>query len=151
MSSCCNQVQPADITATLAAGSIASPYYFMVNISQRLCSKVCSQQGAVFNPRFSLLGYSKVGTNQFVATIHCEGIISYIPCGGNCDCTKQQPLSQNFTVPFYFSGTPLSVTLTQGSTINAIATTNCQSCSRWLASDTPISLAVSATAATSNS
>jgi hypothetical protein len=147
MSNCCNQVQPADITATLAAGSATSPYYFMANISQRLCFKSCVQNTPVFNPRFSLLSYSKVGTNQYVATIHCEGIISYVPCNGGCDCTKQQPLSQNFTIPFYFSGTPLNVALTQGSTINTLAATNCQTCSRNFVSETPIALTVSATAA----
>jgi hypothetical protein len=149
MSNCCNQIQPADITATLAAGSVASPYYILANISQRLCFKTCVQNTPVFSPRFSLLSYSKVGTNQYVATIHCEGIISYVPCNGGCDCTKQQPLSQNFTVPFYFSGTPTTVSLSQGSTINTIAATDCQTCSRNFVSETPIALTVSATAAAS--
>jgi hypothetical protein len=149
MSNCCNQVQPADITATLAAGSVASPYYFMANISQRLCFKSCVQNTPVFSPRFSLLGFAKVGTNQFVATVHCEGIISYIPCNGNCDCTKQQPLSQDFTIPFYFSGTPLNVAIAQGVTVNSLAASNCQTCSRNFVSETPISLTVSATAAAS--
>jgi hypothetical protein len=150
MSNCCNQVQPADITATLAAGSVTSPYYFMANISQRLCYKTCVTNTPVFNPRFSLLGYSKVGTNQYVATVHCEGIISYIPCNGGCECTKQQPLSQNFTIPFYFSGTPLTVNIAQGATINAISASNCQTCSRAFVSETPITLTISATA-TANS
>jgi hypothetical protein len=143
---CCNKVKPAVISATLAAGSIASPYFFLVNITQILCASTCAETPAVFNPRFSLVGYAKVGTNQYVATIHVEGIISYIPCGGNCDCTRQQPLSQNFTVPFYFSGTPLTVSIAQGATANSIAVGACQSCSKVLASDTSVTLTVSATA-----
>lgn len=146
MSNCCNQVQAADITATLAAGSVTSPYYFMANISQRLCFKTCVATTPVFVPRFSLLSFSKVGTNQYVATVHCEGIISYVPCNGNCDCTQQQPLSQNFTIPFYFAGTPLTVTLSQGATINALAASGCQQCTRQFVSETPIALTVSATA-----
>jgi hypothetical protein len=123
----------------------------MANITQNLCFKTCVQNTPVFNPRFSLVSYSKVGTNQYVATVHVEGIISYVPCGGNCDCTKQQPLSQNFTIPFYFSGTPLNVSLVQGSAVNEMAASGCQSCSKVFVCECPISLTVSATAASSES
>lgn len=69
----------ANITPTLAAGSVASPYYIQVNISQRLCSPACEDQSPVFNPTFSLVGYSEVGASQYVATIKVEGLISYVP------------------------------------------------------------------------
>jgi hypothetical protein len=151
MSNCsCNQVQPPIVTATLAAGSVASPYYVMVNLTQRLCYKTCVANTPVFSPRFSVVSFSKVGTAQYMATIHCEGIISYIPCNGDCSCTKQQPLSCNFTIPFYTTTTPLSVTIAQGATINDVAASGCQSCSRTFTSETPLSLTISATAAATN-
>jgi hypothetical protein len=150
MSSCCNQVQPPIITATLAAGSVASPYYVMANISQRLCYKTCADVNPVFSPRFSVISFSKVGTAQYMAVCHVEGIISYVPCGGDCGCTKQQPLSADFTIPFYTTTTPLTVSVTQGVTINNVAVSGCQQCSRQFVSETPLALTISSTA-TSNS
>jgi hypothetical protein len=143
----CNQIKPAEISATLAAGSVTSPYYFMANITQILCQKTCAANTPVFSPRYSLLSYAKVGTNQYMATVHVEGIISYVPCNGDCSCTRQQPLSQNFTIPFYFSGTPLTVSITQGTTVNSMAVSGCVECSKVLVSECPITLTVSATAA----
>lgn len=132
----------ANITPTLAAGSVASPYYIQVNISQRLCSPACEDQSPVFNPAFSLVGYSEVGTGQYVATIKVEGVISYVPCGGNACCTRTQVLSQTFTVPFASATAPTSVTIASGTTVNAVVTSACQSCSRDFVSETPITLTV---------
>jgi hypothetical protein len=150
MSSSCNQVQAPVISATLAAGSVASPFYIMANISQRLCFKTCADNTPVFAPRFSVLSFAKVGTSQYMATCHVEGIISYIPCGGDCSCTRQQPLSANFTIPFYATTTPVTVSLAQGVTINDVATVGCQNCSRQFVSETPLSLTVSSTATAAN-
>lgn len=97
----CNMIQPAVITATLAAGSTTSPYYAQVNISQRLCYKTCADVSPVFNPQFSLVSFDTVGTNQYVVTINVQGIISYVPCGGGC-CTKQQPVNQKLHYPHLF-------------------------------------------------
>lgn len=132
----------AKITATLAAGSSASPYFIQVNISQRLCSPACEEQIPVFAPQFSVVGYSEVGTNQYVVTIHVEGIISYVPCGGNTCCTRTQVLSQNFTIPFASTAAPTSVTIEAGTTVNVIQTAACQSCSRDFVSETPLTLTV---------
>lgn len=132
-------IQPAVITATLAAGSTASPYYVQVNISQRLCNKTCADVAPVFNPQFSLVSLDSVGTDQYVATIHVEGIISYVPCGGGC-CTKQQPLSQNFTVPIYSTTALTGATITAGSVVNSIAASACQNCSRAFVSETPLTI-----------
>ena len=90
----CNKIQAAVITPVLAAGSVASPYFYEVNITQRLCYPTCADNTPVFNPQFSLKSLSQVGTGRYVATVHVEGIISYVPCNGGCGCTKQQPLSQ---------------------------------------------------------
>ena len=132
----------AIITATLGAGSIDSPYYVQVNIAQRLCSPACETQTPVFAPTFSLVNFSEVGATQYVATIKVEGIISYVPCGGNACCTRTQVLSQTFTVPFTSATAPTSVTIASGVSVNSIVTSGCQSCSRDFESETPITLTV---------
>lgn len=139
---CNKKVHPADITPVLAAGSVASPYFVQVNISQRLCKKTCIGQTPVFTPQFSLMGYEAVGTGQYVATIHVEGIIGYTPCETNGCCDKTQVLSQNFTIPFASATAPTAVTITSGVTANAIAAAPCQTCSRDFVSETPITLTV---------
>lgn len=141
MSCNCNKIQPAVITPVLAVGSVASPYFVQVNISQRLCYPTCLQNTPVFNPRFSLVSVSQVGTGQYIAEIHAEGIISYVPCNGGCACTKQQPLSQNFTIPIY-SATAPTVTIAQGASVNAMAVTGCQSCGRSFVSETPLTITI---------
>lgn len=147
MSNCnCNKIQAPNITPTLAAGSVTSPYYVLVNITQRLCHKTCVSDTPVFNARFSLVNFARVGVNQFVATVNVQGIISYVRCGGGCDCTEQQPLNANFTIPFGFTGTPVNVSIAQGATINSVAATGCSKCSKVMVSETPITLTVSATA-----
>lgn len=138
----CNKIQTALITPVLAVGSVASPYFVEVNISQRLCFKTCVSNTPVFAPKFSMKSLANVGTNQYVATIHVEGIISYVPCNGGCDCTKQQPLSQDFTIPIYSATAPTSVTVEAGNTVNAIAATGCQKCGRTFVSETPLTLIV---------
>lgn len=132
----------ANITTSLAAGSAASPYFVMVNISQRLCSPACGEQTPVFTPKFSVVGFSEVGDGQYVANIHVEGLISYVPCGGNTCNTKTQLLSQDFPFAFASATAPTSVTLTQGATVNDIVTVACQSCSRDFASGTPLEITI---------
>ena len=142
MSNCnCNKIQPAVITPVLALGSSASPYFLQVNITQRLCFQTCVEQTPVFSPSFSLLGVSQVGVSQYIATIRVEGIISYVPCNGGCECTKQQPLSQEFTVPIASTATP-TVPITKGATVNAMAASGCQRCSRQFVSETPLTITV---------
>jgi hypothetical protein len=139
---CCNKVQAPSITPTLAAGSVASPYYVLINISQRLCYKTCADNSPVFAPRFSVVNFVKVGTNQYIANCNVQGIISYVRCGGDCSCTMQQPLNANFTIPFQASATPTSVTITQSPTINVMAASGCQTCSKDFVSETPLSIVI---------
>lgn len=134
----------AVITPVLAAGSTESPFVFMVNVSQRLCSPTCVGQTPVFSPVFSLVGYSSLGNGAYVATINVQGIISYAPCNGNGCCTRSQVLNQNFTVPFQSSTAPTAVSLTQGTPVNAVVAAPCQTCSRSFVSETPILLSVTA-------
>lgn len=141
----CNKIPAASITPVLAAGSVASPYFWEVNITQRLCDKTCADNTPVFAPQFSLKSLALVGTGQYMATIHVEGIISYVPCNGGCGCTKTQPVSQDFTIPIA-SATEPTVTIAQGAAVNSIAATGCQRCSRMFVSETPLTVTVSTAA-----
>lgn len=142
MSNSCNKIQPAVITPVLALGSVASPYFVQAQIAQRLCFPTCVENTPVFNPRFSVKSVALVAPTQYVATIHVEGIISYVQCHGGCGCTKQQPLSQDFTIPISKTGTAPELTLTQGPTVNAVASVDCQKCGRNLISETPLTITV---------
>lgn len=130
------------ITPVLALGSVASPYFVQVQVAQRLCYPTCVDDSPVFNPRFSVKSVSQVAPTQYVATLHVEGIISYVQCHGGCGCTKQQPLSQDFTVPISQAGTAPVVTLTQGASVNAVASVGCQKCGRNFVSETPLTITV---------
>ena len=138
-----NKLQAPVITPVLAAGSTASPYYYQLKITQRLCFPTCSDNTPVFSPHFSLVGMAQVGTGKYAATIRVQGIVSYVPCNGGC-CTKQQPISGTFTIPIASATAPTAVTVTAGSTVNTIATAACQKCSRTFVSETPLSITVTA-------
>lgn len=131
----------ANITATLAAGSVASPYQYLINITQKLCKPSCVEQTPVFAPVFSLVGITQVGVGQFLATIHVEGVISYVPCDGNVCCTKSQLISQDFTIPIAATAVT-TVTLAKGTTINTIAGAPCKKCSRNFVSESPLVVTV---------
>lgn len=139
-----NKIQAPVITPVLAAGSTASPYYYQVNITQRLCFPTCAENTPVFAPQFALVGIAQVGTGQYAATIRVQGIISYVPCNGGCGCTKSQPLSGTFTIPIASATAPTAVTIAAGATANAVSTTACQQCSRTFVSETPLSVTVTA-------
>lgn len=135
-----NRVPAAIITPVLGAGSVASPYFWQVNITQKLCHLTCAETTPVFAPQFSLRSVTQVGTGQYVATIHIEGIISYLPCNGSC-CAKQQPISQDFTIPIA-SATAPTVTIAQGTSVNAAIAAPCKTCTRTFVSETPLTITV---------
>lgn len=137
-----NKIQSAVITPVLAAGSTTSPYYYLLNITQRLCFPTCADNTPVFTPQFTLVGTTQVGTGQYIATIRVQGIISYVPCNGGCCCTKTQPLSQDFTIPIASATAPTAVTVVAGNTINSVAATSCNPCSRTFVSETPLTITV---------
>ena len=137
-----NKINSATITPVLAAGSVASPYYVQVNISQRLCYKSCVESQPSFAPLFSVKSVAQVGTGQYVATIHVEGLVSYIPCNGDECCTKTQLISQDFTLPIASATAPTSVTVVPGTPVNVIVGGTCQSCSRSFVNETPITVTV---------
>lgn len=137
-----NKQNPAIITATLAAGSTTSPYYVQVNISQRLCSPTCVDETPVFNPAFSYVSLSNVGTSQYVVNVHVEGVIAYIPCGCNSCSTRSQLISQDFTIPLFSATAPTSVTITSGTVVNSVEGVGCESCSRSFVSEIPLTITV---------
>jgi len=139
---CNKKVHPAVITPVLAAGSVASPYFVQVNISQRLCKKTCVNKVPIFDPKFSLVGFDPVAAGQYVATVKVEGIIAYSPCDTNGCCDKMQTLSQEFTIPFASATAPTAVTITAGVSVNAIAAAPCQNCSRDFVSETPLTVTI---------
>lgn len=132
----------AIITATLAAGSTASPYYVQVNVSQRLCSPSCVDNTPVFTPQFSYKSISNVGTGQYVITVHLEGVINYVPCNGNTCCTRTQLVSQDFTIPIASTAEPTSITIEAGTSVNDVKGVGCQNCSRDFVSETPLTITV---------
>ena len=132
----------ATISATLAAGSVASPYYYQVNITDTLCKNSCSGATPDFKPNFVLMGYSVVGTGQYMATIGVTGCISYIPCGGSPCCTKSQLVSQTFSLPFYSETAPTTVSLSQGASVCDVVTKGCNRCGNTFVCETPVLLTV---------
>lgn len=138
----CSKNYVANITTTLAAGSTTSPFLLLVNISQKLCKPACVESVPVFNPQFSLVGFSAVGTGSYVATIRVEGTINYVPCDGSACCSKTQVISQEFTFPFVSATAPTTVTIAQGVSVNSMAASGCQTCSRSFVSETALTLTV---------
>lgn len=136
-----NKIQAPLITFVPALGSTASPYAGMIKIDQRLCYKCCADSTPVFLPQFSKKSIASAGTNLYVVTIHVEGIISYVPCNGGCGCTKTQPVSGDVEVLLSSTSVP-DVTIAPGASINALAATACQQCSRTFTSATPLTITV---------
>lgn len=138
----CNKIQPAYITATLAAGSTTSPYQYTVNISQRLCYPTCVDAVPVFMPQFSVVGSPVLlNTGLYGVTIQVQGTINYIPCNGGCNCTKSLPINQQFNIQIASTSAP-TVNVDAGSTVNSVAVAACQTCSRAFVSETPLAVTV---------
>jgi len=130
----------ANISATLAAGSVTSPFYYQVNITETLCKNSCGNATPDFNPTFVLTGYTQVGTNQYVANISVRGTICYVPCGSGACCTKPQLVYGTFSVPFYSEEAPTSVTISQGASINDVSVSGCSRCGNTFVCECPLTL-----------
>lgn len=133
----------ATVNISLAAGSVASPYYLDAKITKQLCCKTSTTP--VFVPVFTLVSYRLVGeANQYEAIVNVSGIVSYTPCGG-C-CAKSQTINETFTIPFVSAAAPVSVTIESGSPINSIVTGNgcgrCSQCGNTFVSEVPLTLTV---------
>ena len=138
----------ANISATLAAGSVASPFYYQVNITEQLCKNSCGNATPDFNPTFVLMNYTPVGLNQYVANISVRGTICYVPCGSGACCTKPQLVYGTFSVPFYSETVPTSVTISQGAAINDISTSGCNRCGNTFVCECPLTLTLDETVTT---
>lgn len=134
-----NPLQPT-ITATLAAGSVASPFLLDVNITQPLCEAVCAEAPVIFTPTISVVEWAAVADGLYMVTLRAEGLISYTPCTGGVCCTRSQLCEGAFTLPVYAAKAPTAITITQGTTINAATADPCRRCTRLLVSETPITL-----------
>lgn len=140
-----NKTIPPIIHATLALNASASAPYYDINITQTLCQCACADDKPVFEPKFSVLSVEVVGTNQYLVNILAEGVVNYIPCGcGSCN-TKQQIISQEFSIPVYSTTTITGVTITKGASQNYIARNSCANCSKVFVSDTPITITFTTT------
>lgn len=133
---------PAIITPVLAAGSVASPYSYMLNITQRLCSSACRESTPVFNPSILVKGVTPVGGNQYMVSVHVEGVVSYVPCGDTPCCTKCQLISQDFTLPIFSATAVDSVTVVPGVAVNAISAAACRNCSHIFVCEIPLAVTV---------
>lgn len=130
------------IEAVLAAGSVASPYYYDVVITQNLCVKTCADSTPVFAPAYSFVSTENVGTNQYIITLHVEGVIHYTPCGRGACSVKAETISEDFTLPYYGTAAPTSVTVEAGSTVNEVTAEPCKDCSSIFVSRTPITITI---------
>lgn len=130
------------IEAVLAAGSVASPFFYNVEISHSLCCKTCAESTPVFAPAFSFVSTENVGTDQYVITVHVEGVIHYTPCGcGSCS-VKAETISEDFTLPYYGTAAPTSVTVEAGTTANEVTAAPCKDCSNTFVSTTPLTITI---------
>ena len=142
MGNCSKKKNAVVITPVLAAGSVASPYFVQVNLSKKLCRKVCMNEVPVFAPVYSFKSLSNVGDDQYVVTVHVEGAISYNPCSG-CACSAgTEVVSQDFTIPLYAATAPTSVTIAAGASVNAINPDGCEDCSKNFTSETTLTITV---------
>ena len=131
---------PAIITPTLALNASASSPYYDINITQQLCQPACVDETPVFTPAFSPIYVEPVGTNQYMAYIHVEGVISYAPCGCGTCATRSQIVSQDFALPVYSTTAISGVTIEAGATRNAVQRMACCQCSKTFVSNTPITV-----------
>ena len=132
--------QSAIITATVAAGSTASPYYVDVDIRQQLCQKTCVMSVPVFAPQFQVLDVKTVGTSQYELLVNVQGAISYCPCH-KCKATVV-PINQNFVVPIFSAAVVESATIAVGTVNNRMIRNGCRPCSSRFMSQVPLSITV---------
>ena len=126
----------------LAAGSVASPYYYEMEITHQLCRSACADSVPLFSPTVSVVSTQSVGTSQYLITLAVEGVLHYTPCNG-CDCAvKAETINENIVVPLYSETAPTSVTLVQGTVVNTLQTEPCKNCSNEFVSNVPLTLTV---------
>lgn len=130
------------ISTTLAAGSVASPYFYDCTITKQLCSKTCAKTPPVFAPTFSVVSYSSVGTSQYEVLVNVQGVVTYTPCG-TCSCNaKSQLVNENFIIPVYSATAPTAITASGSVVRTSIQTTGCATCGNIMDTDCALTLTV---------
>ena len=137
-----NRIAVPNISGTPSLGSTTSPYELQVPINQRLFAKVCVDNTPVFIPSFEVIGITNVGGTQYMVQVRVQGAINYVKCGCGCSGTMSQPLNATFSIPVTSATAPTGVTIAKGNTVNAVAVSNCQTCSRQFISDNFVTLTV---------
>lgn len=137
-----NRIATPLISVTPSLGSTASPYQLQVTINQRLCAKVCQQNVPVFLPTFTVLSVTNVGGTQYMVNVNVQGAINYVKCGCSCNGTMSQPLNATFSIPVTSATAPTAVTIEKGNTVNTVAVTDCNTCSRQFVSESFVTLTV---------
>lgn len=133
------------ISTTLAAGSVASPYFYDARITKQLCSKTCAKTPPVFAPTFSVVSTTNVGTGQYEVICNVSGVITYTPCG-SCSCNaKSQLVNENFVLPLYSATAPTAVTISGSTIATSIQTTGCSNCGNVMNTDCALTLTVTTT------
>jgi len=130
------------ISTTLAAGSTASPFYYDVVITKQLCSKTCASKSPIFNPTFSLVSSTLVGTNQYELVVNVQGTVTYTPCG-SCECNaKSQVVNENFVLPLYSTNAPSAISVSGVPVLTKVQTIGCSNCGNVMVSDCALTLNV---------
>lgn len=138
----CSQNPTSNVTFTLGLGSTTTPYVGLLNVTTRLCTKVCVDSGFIFNPTVKFLSLASLGNNAYVATFSLQGAYIYTPCSSNCCQSTVQDVNTTFNVPISSATTITTATPTVSNVINAVVANDCQKCGRYAASDIVLSIAV---------
>lgn len=132
----------AIVNAVLSAGSTDTPFNYVCNVTQQLCTATCKSVVPAFIPTFTLKGFAPMGNSQYVATVHVTGVVSYVECGKSSCCTRQQLISEDFSLYIKSEAEPSSIELTQGKTVNAVSQEGCKKCTDIFVSETQLSVNV---------
>jgi hypothetical protein len=133
--SCNNQQMPSVVNFTLGLGSTASPYIGVLNVTTKLCTKVCVDTGYIFNPAVSVTNVADMGGNEYMITLNLQGVYSYTPCGSQCCQCITQNVNTDINIPLYSTTAPTSITCSVGKVTNSVVAADCEKCGRYAVSD----------------
>jgi bacterioferritin-associated ferredoxin len=140
--SCNNSQTPSVVNFTLGLGSTLSPYIGVLNVTTKLCTKVCVDTGYIFNPTVSVTNVASLGNNEYMVTLNLQGVYSYTPCGSDCCQCISQVVNSTVNIPLYTTTAPTSVTCETGKVTNTVVAGDCQKCGRYAVSDIVLTITV---------
>lgn len=112
----CNCQSRTSISKTLVPAGTALANTYVVEVLQRLCSKICLTANPVFNLAFTYVDSDIVDATSgvFNLNIRCSGTITYNPVNsGNC-CERTDIINAVFAVPVTSTTGIQTVTITEG-------------------------------------